>query len=218
MLVQVRAPGQRPGASLSGGVGVLGGVFNPPHIGHLVCACEALETLGLDRVALVPVRRAPHRAIVPEPGPETRLALCTAAIEGFARLEVSSLELERNGPSYTADTLQAMHDAAPDEQLTLILGGDQALALRSWREPERVLELARLAVAERGEARRERVEETLAPLLEGHEIQFFEMPPIEISSTLIRQRIAAGREFRHLVSAGTAQEIDRLELYRDEAA
>jgi len=172
----------------------------------------------LDRVTLVPVRRAPHRAIVPEPGPETRLGMCAAAIEGFARLEVSGLELERNGPSYTADTLQAMRDAAPDEQLTLILGGDQALALRSWREPQRVLELAGLAVAERGEARRERVEETLAPLLDGRTIQFFEMPPIEISSTLIRRRIAAGREFRHLVPVGTAEAIDRLELYRDEAA
>ena len=123
-------------------VGILGGAFNPPHLGHLVCAQEAQVQLELDRVVLVPVGQAPHRTIADDPGAEARLEMAELAVEGDPSLSVSRIELDRPGPSYTADTLAALRERAPDDELTLILGGDQAAALPSWHEPERVLELA----------------------------------------------------------------------------
>ena len=123
-------------------VGILGGAFNPPHIGHLVCAQEALLQLELDRVVFIPVGEAPHRELEIDPGPETRLQMVELAIADDARFEASRIEIERDGPSYTADTLRALRDAEPGDELFLILGGDQAAALPKWHEPEQVLELA----------------------------------------------------------------------------
>src|SRR5919107_4273587 len=135
-------------------IGILGGTFNPPHIGHLVCAQEARAQLGLDRVLVVPVHTPPHKEAIDDPGPEARLALCRAAIGDDEELEVSTLEIERGGPSYTVDTLRALHGSREGDDLTFIAGGDMASSLPSWREPEAVLELARMAVAEREEHRR----------------------------------------------------------------
>ena len=103
-------------------VGILGGAFNPPHIGHLVCAQEARSQLGLDRVLLMPVHTAPHKEVADDPGPEARLALCQAASAGEDELEVSTLEIERGGPSYTVDTLRALHGSREGDELTFIVG------------------------------------------------------------------------------------------------
>jgi nicotinate-nucleotide adenylyltransferase len=194
-------------------VGILGGVFNPPHIGHIVCACEALDRLGLDAVRLVPVRRAPHRAIELDPGAQTRLEMCERAVQGHDGLEVSRVELDREGPSYTVDTLRSMHDAEPEDDLVLILGGDQAVALGSWREPAEVVRLATLAVAERGDLGRAQVQQALAGFGDADQALFFDMPPIGVSSTMVRGRVAEGRAFRHLVPPGVGDLIGGRELY-----
>ena len=135
-------------------IGILGGTFNPPHIAHLVCAQEAVAQLELDRVRLMPVATPPHKPLDDEPGPEVRLELCRRATEGDPHLEVSDLEVARGGPSYTVDTLAALHERSPGDELTWIAGGDMAASLPTWREPERVLGLARFAVAERSGAAR----------------------------------------------------------------
>jgi nicotinate-nucleotide adenylyltransferase len=190
----------------------MGGVFNPPHLGHVICACEALDQMRLDVLQLVPARRPPHRAIEPEPGPDVRAELCERAIEGLPRLRVSRLELERGaGPSYTVDTLRAMHDASPEDRLFLILGGDQARAFASWRDPAGVLELATLVVAEREGAGREAVRHALAGM--GAEAEYLDMPRIGISSTLVRGRVSASRPFRHLVPPRVADLIEERGMY-----
>ena len=143
--LQVRGRGLRAGPRVGARlrVGILGGAFNPPHLGHLVCAQEALVQLELDRVVLVPVGQAPHRELEDDPGAEARLEMVELAIAGDERFAVSRMELDREGPSYTADTLAAAaRRESPDDELFLILGGDQAAALPSWHEPEQVLELA----------------------------------------------------------------------------
>ena len=117
-------------------VGILGGAFNPPHIGHLVCAQEAFVQLELDRVVFVPVGQAPHRDLEGDPGPDARLEMVELAIADDARFAVSRIEIEREGLSYSADTLRELHATAPDDELFLILGGDQAAALPEWHEPE----------------------------------------------------------------------------------
>ena len=130
-------------------VGILGGAFNPPHIGHLLCAQEALVTLELDRVVLMPMGEAPHRQIEQDPGREARVQMCDYAVAADARLALSRLEVDQEGPAYTFETLRAIREQSPDDELFLILGGDQAAALPEWREPEVVLSLATVAVVPR---------------------------------------------------------------------
>ena len=195
-------------------VGILGGTFNPPHIGHLVCAQEARAQLGLDRVVLMPVHTAPHKEVLDDPGPEARLALCRAAIGGDDELDLSTLEIERGGPSYTVDTLRALHGSREGDDLTFIVGGDMASSLPAWREPEAVLELARLAVAEREEHRRQEIAERLSGLHGADErVVFFTMPRLDISSSDIRRRVAEGRPVRWLVPGEVCDEIERRGLY-----
>jgi len=194
-------------------LGILGGTFNPPHIGHLVMVQEALSQLGLDRVDLMPVARPPHKEVLADPGGDVRLELCRLAVAGNERLGVSDLEVDRGGASYTVDTLRALHDRVPEHALTFIVGGDMAYSLPSWREPEAVLELARLAVAEREELRREHIAERLAPLNPGDRVVFFDMPRIDVSSSSIRQRLSAGRPIRYLVPDAVAEAIRDRRLY-----
>jgi nicotinate-nucleotide adenylyltransferase len=198
-------------------LGILGGTFNPPHIGHLVMLEEAIDQLGLDRVVLMPVSRPPHKEVPDDPGADVRLELCRRAVAGDERLAVCALEIERGGASYTADTLRALHDREPQHQLTFIVGGDMALSFPSWREPEGILEMARLAVAEREGLQRADIAQRLAALHDGSRVAFFDMPRIDVSSSAIRERVAAGRTIRRLVPTEVAQEIERRDLYRQAA-
>jgi nicotinate-nucleotide adenylyltransferase len=195
-------------------IGILGGTFNPPHLGHLVCAQEAWLALGLDRVLLVPASRPPHKPVEDEPGVEHRLELCRLAVEGDPRLEVSELEVRRAGPSYTVDTLSELHSTAPDNDLFLIVGGDIAAGLRDWHEPERVLALATLAVAKRRGTPRTTVAAALAHLKGGERTRFFRMPRIGVSSTLVRERARADLPIRYLVPEPVAGYIADQGLYR----
>jgi nicotinate-nucleotide adenylyltransferase len=197
-------------------VGILGGTFNPPHLGHLLCASEAADQLGLDRVLLMPVAVPPHKEAPGDPGADERLALCELAVEGDERLGVSRLEVDRGGPSYTVDTLRVLHATGSGDSLTFIVGGDQALGLPAWREPGEVLRLAALAVAERSGAVRRDVVERLAgfPL---ERLRFFDMPRIDVSSSEVRRRVATGRSIRYLVPDAVAERIAERGLYRARA-
>ena len=196
-------------------VGLLGGTFNPPHVGHLVCAMEARDQLSLDIVLLVPARHPPHKEIEADPGVEVRVELAQLAAAAEPGLEVSRVEADRPGPSYTVDTLERLHDEAPENELIFIVGGDMAYSLGQWREPERLLRLARLAVAEREGIRRADIVQRLSGLAGVPDrIDFFDMPRIDISSSALRRRIAAGRPVRHLVPDAVAKRIDALGLYR----
>jgi nicotinate-nucleotide adenylyltransferase len=195
-------------------IGLLGGTFNPPHMAHLVCAQEALVQLGLDRVLLVPARVPPHKAVEADPGVAHRVAMCEAAVAGDERLGVSRVDAERSEPAYTVELLRALRAATPADELSFIVGGDMAYSLPTWREPEGVLALARLAVAEREGVRRADIAERLAGLAGAPErIDFFEMPRLDISSSLLRRRAAAGGPLRYLVPDAVAEYIARERLY-----
>jgi nicotinate-nucleotide adenylyltransferase len=198
-------------------VGILGGAFNPPHLGHLWLAQEAHARLGLDRVLLVPFGQAPHRVLAADAGREERLRLARLAVGGDDRLGVSSIEVDRPGPSYMADTLRLLRETTPAADPTLILGADQALQLRTWHDPERVLELARLAVADREGSGRDDVVAALDGLAGAETIEGFALPRIEVSSTLVRERVAAGLPVRYLVPDAVAERIERQGLYRSAA-
>jgi nicotinate-nucleotide adenylyltransferase len=197
-------------------VGLLGGTFNPPHLGHLVMAQEAHEQLGLDRVLLVPVAVPPHKEAEADPGAEARVRLAELAVGDDDRFGVSRIEVDRGGPSFTVDTLRALHERAPEDDLTFIVGGDMAHSLPSWRAPEAVLELATLAVAEREGVRREDLARRLEPLHGGDRVTFFDMPRLDVSSSAIRRRVAAGRSIRYLVPDAVARAVIDGGLYRSE--
>jgi nicotinate-nucleotide adenylyltransferase len=174
---------------------------------------EACWQLQLDSVMLMPVGEAPHREIEMDAGREARYELCRLATADDERLSVSRHEIDRDGPSFTVETLRALRGQSPGDERFLIVGSDEAVELESWREPEEILKLATIAVAEREQTRREHVTAALAELGGGEGVTFFEMPRIDISSTLVRERIAAGRPIRYLVPAAVAGYIEEAGLY-----
>jgi nicotinate-nucleotide adenylyltransferase len=194
-------------------VGILGGAFNPPHLGHLILAQEAHGQLSLDRVVWMPYGEPSHRVLEDDPGPEARLTMCEYAVGTDARFAVSRIEIDRAGPVYTIDTLHELRSSRPDDELYLVLGGDQAASLAGWRAPEEVLSLAIVAVVERDEWRRAEILERLEKLCSPDRLRFIDMPRIEISSSLVRRRARAGQPIRYLVPDTVADYVAAQSLY-----
>jgi nicotinate-nucleotide adenylyltransferase len=194
-------------------VGVLGGAFNPPHIGHLVLAQEAAFQLRLDEVLLVPVGESPYKRIDPEPGPEVRFEMARLAAESDPLLSASDIETARDGPSFSFRTLELMSDARPGDEFVFLMGADVAAGLESWRTPERVLELARVGIAARPGTALEEAEAALERLGGDGRSEVVRMPEIGVSSTGIRRRVAAGRPIRHLVPDAVIGYIGTRGLY-----
>ena len=171
-------------------IGVLGGTFDPPHIGHLIVARDVVEGLVLDRLLIVPAAQPPHReAILPGP---VRFELTRRAFEGAGRIEVSDIEMCRSGPSYTVDTLAAVQERYGPVELFCVIGADQLKAIGTWHEYERLLDLARLVVMTRGEDPAS--ESTAAVPYESIEVTC-----VDLSSTRIRERLELGLSIRYLV-------------------
>lgn len=193
----------------------MGGTFNPPHTGHLLCASEAYDQLGLDRVQFVPAHTPPHKEVAAgAPGPHVRAELCRLATKDDPRLEVNELEIERGGSSFTVDTLRELHAQRPDDELVFIVGADTALSLPTWHRPEEVCSLATIGVAGRQGVLRRDIIERLVEL--PVRLEFFDMPRFDISSSEIRRRLAGGRSVDYLVPAAVAQHLRRAGLYRSQ--
>ncbi|MEO5509974.1 MAG: nicotinate-nucleotide adenylyltransferase [Longimicrobiales bacterium] len=175
-------------------LGIYGGTFDPPHIGHLIVAQDACEELGLDRVLFIPAGAPPHKrdhVITPAP---LRLRMLEAAISGDVRFAIETLELTRPGPSYSVDTLEELSTRYPGAELFLLLGADQYREFHTWREPARVAALSRIAVLRRGDTA-----EIAAADMEVFRAQWVSVTRIDVSSTDIRRRMAAGQSVRFLV-------------------
>lgn len=194
-------------------IGVLGSAFNPPHLGHLALAQEALWQLGLDEVILVPTGTAPHKRIVDDPGRELRLAMTRLAAADDSRFSVSTVEVEREGPSYTYETLELLAEDRGDSELVFVMGADAAVGLESWREPRRVTELARLAVARRAGVSDADVAAVLRSLGAESRATMLEMPQFGVSSSSVRERAAAGRPLRYLVPEPVSRFIEEKGIY-----
>lgn len=188
-------------------IGVFGGTFDPPHIGHLVAAVDAQQALDLDVVLLVvanvPWQKVETRAIS---SAEDRLALVRAAAEDTPFLQVSDVEIRRGGDSFTADTLADLHRAEPDAELFVILGADAAAGFTTWERFEEVADQATLVVVDRPG--------TPAPVDPAFDWVRVDIPELEISSTELRARVASGRSIRYLTTPGVASVITDRGLYR----
>ena len=181
----------------------------------MVCASEARAELGLVRVVLVPTGLPPHKLMDQEPGSAHRLAMCRLAAQAHPDwLSVSSIEVDRDGPSYTVDTLREIHASQPGDELTFIVGGDMAWSLPAWRNPEAILGLASIAVAERAGARREEVRARLAGLARAQRISYIDVPRLDISSSALRRRVREGRPIDYLVADAVADYIHDRRLYQ----
>lgn len=181
-------------------LGILGGTFDPVHLGHLVLAERAREQLGLAQVLWVPAGdpwRKPGRSVTPA---EHRLAMVRLAIAGNPAFDACSLEMERPGPTYSVDTLATLRQKYPESELVFLLGQDALEDLPNWHEPKRLVQLATLALAPRGRrpALGGEVLERLVPGLRER-IVWVEMPRVDISATELRRWVAEGRSLRYLV-------------------
>ena len=188
-------------------IGVFGGTFDPPHVGHLVTAINVAHSLELDSVVLmvnnVPWQKVGERPITPV---EHRLAMVRAAVADTPGLEVSDIEVRRGGPSYTADTLADLRSAEPDADLHVILGRDAAAGFTTWERHEEVAAGAHLVVVDRpGEP------VVLDPAFAWERV---DIPELELSSTELRDRVAAGRSIRYLTPDAVATCIAERGLYR----
>jgi nicotinate-nucleotide adenylyltransferase len=172
-------------------------MFDPPHIGHLIVASEAAWQLGLDEVRLVVCARPPHRDGGWLPA-DQRLRLVEAAVAGDPPLTASRAEIDRPGPSYTVETLEGFAADEPQASFTLIIGADQLLGFASWRRPGRIVELASLAIVDRGGADPGALEVAAAAVATAG-VRWIAMPEVAVSSTLIRDRLRLGQPIRHLV-------------------
>ena len=202
------------GGNAGGGIGVLGSAFNPPHLGHLALAQEALWQLGLDEVILVPTGTAPHKRIADDPGRDVRIAMTRFAAAEDSRFSVSALEVEREGPSYTYETLQMLAEERAETELVFVMGADAAVGLESWKNPERVVELARLAVARRAGVSDAEVAAVMRSLGADGRATMLEMPQFGVSSSAVRERAAQGRPLRYLVPEPVARFIEEKGVYR----
>jgi nicotinate-nucleotide adenylyltransferase len=187
-------------------IGVMGGTFDPIHIGHLRAAESAREVLRLDRVLLIPAGTPPHRE-PPRASAFDRWAMVCLAVAAHPAFESSPIELSRPGPSYTVDTLEAIHAANPAADVFLIVGSDTRAELSSWKDLDRLVSMCRVAVVRRP----------------GTEAQGADLPPwatwvdgpgFAVSATAVRGRLAAGGSVRYLVPESVADYITRRELYR----
>lgn len=197
-------------------LGVFGSAFNPPQDAHLLVAETAIAQLGLDRLIVVPTGGAYHKEPEADPGPALRLRMARAAFEGIAGVSVSPVEVERGGPSYTYVTLEGIEAENPDSEIHLLMGADTARDFGGWKRPERILEKARIAVAPRPGVGNDEVRAAFDRLGKADRVTFLDMRPVDLSSSLVRRRIAAGEAVDDVVPAAVAQIIDNEGVYGPE--
>lgn len=189
-------------------LGLFGGTFDPIHTGHLVVAETVRDVLELDEVWFIPANTPPHKAAPAIPAVE-RAAMVERAVADHPAFRLSRVDLDRPGPSFAEDTIETIRAARPGDDLFYIIGADMLRELHTWRHPDRLVTLAQfVAVTRPGES----LAESASPVAER--VVRVEMPPLAISSTDIRARVAAGRSIRYLVPAPVAAYISQHQLYR----
>lgn len=198
-------------------IGLFGGTFDPVHLGHLVLAEQCRDQCGLDEIWFVPAGVPPHKSprdITPGP---VRLELLEFAIAGHEQFRIQRWELDRTGPSFTVETLEHFRSTSPEDEFFLLLGADSIRDLPTWREPHRILQLARIIAVNRGTEDStdwRKLSDEFSPA-EQSRIQFVSIPGLDIASRDLRARVCAGRSIRYLVPRAVEIAIQQRQLYRD---
>jgi nicotinate-nucleotide adenylyltransferase len=187
---------------------LLGGTFDPIHLGHLRAAENARESARLERVEFIPAHVPPHRTETASPALD-RFAMVALATASHVQFVASDLELRREGPSYTVDTVAGLLESRPQDEFVLVLGADAYAEVATWKQAERLLGLCRLAVVPRPGAAA-----ASAGIGGGDGVVHVEGPGLEVSSTEVRRRVREGRSIRYLVPDAVADYIGKKGLYR----
>lgn len=189
--------------------GLLGGAFDPPHLGHVALAKAAIAHFELARLVIVPVGNPPHKEAVL--AAETRFRLAHAAFRDMPRVVFSRIDMERNGAAYTVETVKYAEKEWAD--VIFLVGADQFVSFLEWKDPDGILEHARLGVATRPGYPEKKVKAVLKKLKRPDRVELFDIPELPVSSTEVRRRIAADEPYEHLVPVAVADVIDELGLY-----
>lgn len=194
-------------------LGLLGGTFDPPHYAHLELAEQALEQLCLDRIIFLPNGQPPHKPEYEVSAAEHRYLMTQLACATHPRFFVSRVEIERQGPSYSIDTIRDFQDRfGPQAQIFFLTGLDSVFEILTWRDPDAILAEATVVTAPRPGYQAERLNETIGEA-RSSQIEMLQIPLLAISSTEIRERVQAGRSIRYLVPAAVAAYIAKHNLY-----
>jgi nicotinate-nucleotide adenylyltransferase len=196
-------------------IGVLGGTFDPPHLGHLWLATLAADAMGLERVLFMPAAQPPHKQGQPITSAASRLLMTRLAIGAEGLFELSLIEMERSGPSFTVDSVEELRALYADASLFLVMAADSLAQIDSWHEPDRLLSLIEWVVGPRPGAAppdRAALHERFGPAADR--IHLVNGPALDVSSSEIRQRVAAGRAIRYLVPRAVEELISEQHLYR----
>lgn len=195
-------------------LGIFGGTFDPPHLGHLILAAEALDQLRLDQVLWVLTPQPPHKLGEPHTPLHLRAALVYAAIGDNPAFVLSTVEMERPGPHYTVDTLRILRGRYPDDALVFLVGADSLMSLPTWRQPEEILrQVDEIGVMRRpGETLQIDALEARLPGLRA-KVREMRAPLLEIASREIRRRVAEGRPYRYYLPTAVAWLVEKWGLY-----
>lgn len=196
-------------------IGILGGTFDPPHLGHLILAEYTYEALALEKILMVPAGDPPHKIGVTRTPPEHRLAMLARAIEGNSHFEISMVDIERPGPNYSADTVQIIQAQYPDAELYFVMGGDSLRDLANWKRADEFINSCKLAVMRRSdEAIHPHMHDHLFPQL-AERIVMIDAPllGIWISSTHIVERLRRGQSARYIVPDSVLAYIHAYKVY-----
>lgn len=187
-------------------IGILGGTFDPPHNGHLAIAEAAIRKLKLKEIIFIPAKTPPHKSSGRISSQQDRLAMLKLAVGGRERIIISEMEFERQGPSYTVDTLAELKKGNPDDEFYFLIGADNVSEMESWHQPERIVEMTKVVAAGRpGFSAAGRFSAM---------IESFDMTPVNISSTLIREKVRSGLSISGLLPPAVEEYILKRNLYK----
>ncbi len=190
-------------------VGLFGGTFNPVHNAHIKVAEEAMDQIGLDKVILIPSKNPPHKPTRGLLDAEVRHEMVRLAVEDEDHFEVSRVEIERGGPSYTVDTIETMKEKFA--RVAFIVGADNLIKIDTWKQPEKLLSGCPFIIAPRGGYKKE---DFVGDIFEGKDLRFLDMDEISISSTDIRERVAKGKSIKNMVPRPVLNYILQEGLYQ----
>jgi nicotinate-nucleotide adenylyltransferase len=195
---------------------IMGGTFNPIHIGHLVCAEEAISQYCLDRVIFMPAGQPPHKEVSDGASSEDRYLMAAIATASNPRFEVSRYEVDKEQTSYTVETVRHYREELPAAELFFITGADAVGEILEWKDPDELLTMAVLIAATRPGYPLDRISDITRHFLDQNKVRIMEIPAIGVSSSLIRERVGLGKSIRYLVPQGVEQYIEKEGLYRQE--
>lgn len=195
-------------------LGIMGGTFNPIHIGHLVCAEEAVSQYGLEQIVFMPTGLPPHKEIAGGTSSEARYLMTVIAVASNPRFQVSRAEIDRRQLCYTVDTVRQLKDETPGAELHFITGADAVLEILDWKDPEELLDMATLIAATRPGYPLDKLSEITGRFSRQDRVKVMEIPAMGVSSSLIRERVSRGSSIRYLVPEGVEQFIEKEGLYR----